>query len=292
MNSADALAKPRSVGLSETTFESARPSVPRSTSQAATQAATQAETQVKPKDAATVVLPDIDRPARMTTQEYAYQRLRTALMLGSISPGAALTIRGLSATLGISPTPVREALRRLSSEYAILVQENRRICVPTMTAERFEELISFRAVVESHAAGRAVPYISDLLVDQMVQIDTELEKAIDLGLTEQQLILNQRFHSTLYLAHPNVVALPVIESIWLQLGPFMRIAGEHVRDLYRVDHHQKAILALRKRDVNAVEAAIRDDIYEGVGGLDSTAIVKILQAVKPPTDLNNEPSKL
>lgn len=226
-------------------------------------------------------LPDIDRPAGMTTQEYAYQRLRTALMLGSISPGAALTIRGLSATLGISPTPVREALRRLTSEYAILVRENRRICVPTMTPERFEELISFRAVVESYAAGRAVPHVTDLMVDRMEQLDVQLEKAIDLGHTEQQLLLNQQFHCTLYQAHPHVAALPVIESIWLQLGPFMRIAGEHVRDLYRVDRHREAIVALRKRDVAAVESAIREDIFEGVGRLDVAAIDKILHAANP-----------
>ncbi len=228
-----------------------------------------------------LILPEIDRAERMTVQEYAYQRLRQALMSGSILPGAALTIRGISATLGVSPTPVREALRRLSSEYAIQVQENRRICVPAITAERFEELIALRAVVESHAAARAVPHVTDLLVSRMEQIDEQLEQAIDLGRLERQLTLNQQFHRLLYQAHPGVVSMPVIESIWLQLGPFMRVAAEHVRDLYQVDHHREAIIALRKRDTAAVEEAIREDIYEGVGRLDSDAIDKILQATAP-----------
>jgi hypothetical protein len=67
----------------------------------------------------------------MTTQEYAYLRLRNAVMVGALPPGTGLTFRGLAEQLSLSPTPIREALRRLSSENAIKVLGNRRLRVPT-----------------------------------------------------------------------------------------------------------------------------------------------------------------
>ena len=123
-------------------------------------------------------LPQVLRAACMTTQEYAYQRLRKALILGTIAPGVSLTIRGLAGVLGVSPTPVREALRRLGSEHAITVLENRRIRVPVMTPERLRELVALRAAVESHAAVRTLPHLTDLAIDHLAQIDDELTTAV------------------------------------------------------------------------------------------------------------------
>lgn len=223
-------------------------------------------------------LPQVRRPACMTTQEYAYQRLRKALILGTIAPGVSLTIRGLACALGMSPTPVREALRRLGSEHAITVLENRRIRVPVMSPERLRELVALRAAVESHAAVRTLPHLTDLAIDHLAQIDDELTTAVARRDLDQQVMLNQQFHRTLYVANPQSVVIPVIESIWLQLGPFLRIAGNHVHDLYHVDRHAEALAALRKRDADALAQAIRDDIYEGVGQLDADAIRTLLDA--------------
>lgn len=214
----------------------------------------------------------------MTAQEYVYQRLRLALITGNIAPGVALTIRGLSSTLDISPTPIREALRRLSSEKAVEVLENRRIVVPLMTSERFTELVSLRAAVESHAAFRSVPYISDLAVDQLEVIDSALDKAVEDGDLEQQIVLNQTFHRQMYAANPHQLSSPVVDSIWLQLGPFMRIAGRHVQDLYLVDRHREAIAALRQRDAKALQQAIYADIHDGAACLGTAGVEKILHA--------------
>ena len=62
-------------------------------------------------------IPDIPRIPGATTQEYVYERLRNAIMLGAIEPGTSLTMRGLAERLDLSPTPVREAVRRLMAEH-------------------------------------------------------------------------------------------------------------------------------------------------------------------------------
>lgn len=224
-----------------------------------------------------LALEPLDRPEGMTTHEYAHRRLRQAIMVGSIRPGESLTIRGIAEAMESSPTPVREALRRLSSEGALRVLDNRRIMVPRMTADRFLELISLRSVLEQHAARRAVPHITERRIDRLAEIDRAQDEAIARKDKATALLLNQEFHRTLYTANPEQVIMPMVESIWLQLGPLLGIAMEHVEQLYLVDRHQEAIAALRKRDEDAVAAAIDADIREGIGGFERPAIENLLR---------------
>ena len=81
----------------------------------------------------------------------------------------------------------------------------------------------------------------------------------------------------LYTANPEQIIMPMVESVWLQLGPFLGIAMEHVAQLYFVDRHQEAIEALRRRDENAVAVAIDADIREGIGGFERKAIENLLR---------------
>jgi DNA-binding GntR family transcriptional regulator len=222
-----------------------------------------------------IAITHADRPETMRTHEYAYQHLRNMIMLGAIKPGKALTIRGLAATFSISPTPVREALRRLSSEGAVQVLDNRRIMVPAMTPDRFAEIFALRIMLETHAAARACTHISEKNIDDLTAIDIELDAAVAIHDRERALFLNQRFHRALYQVNPDQIVMPMIESVWLQLGPFLGIAMEHVHDLYTVDRHAEALDALRKRDVSGLKAAIAADIRDGVGGLDRASIEKL-----------------
>lgn len=223
-----------------------------------------------------LVLPDLHLTEKVTTQEHTYLRLRQALMLGSIAPGVPVTIPGLANALGVSPTPVREALRRLSSQKALNVLENRRIVVPMMTAQRFQELVSLRCVIELYAGERALAYISETIVDQLEEIDFRMGAAVVSHDHKALTILNQQFHTELYSANPDQLSMPMIESIWLQLGPFMRIALQHLGTFYGIDRHKEIIAALRARNIEALLAAIEADIRDAVGWFDKDALEKIL----------------
>jgi DNA-binding GntR family transcriptional regulator len=209
-------------------------------------------------------IPDIPPPAAATTQEYVYARLRNAIMLGAIEPGTSLTMRGLADRLGLSPTPVREAVRRLSSEHAIRIMDNRRMTVPLMTADRFEELVALRAAVESHAAIRALPYVSDIVIDRLAAIDDRMDGFVAKKDLDQLTLLNQTFHRTLYTVNPAQASMPIVESIWLQLGPFQRQVITRVSEYYRIDRHKQILAALRTRDAAALQEAIANDIADGV----------------------------
>ncbi len=185
-------------------------------------------------------------------------------MIGAIPPGSSLTMRGLAEAMQLSPTPIREALRRLSSEHAIEVKQNRRMSVPEMTLGRFEELVALRVALETHAAERALPYVSDIKIEKMESIDQAMDEALARNDLESLTILNQEFHRTLYMVNPNQVSIPLIESVWLQLGPFQRQVIERLEEFYKVDRHKEVLEALRTRDVAALVAAMASDIRDGM----------------------------
>lgn len=208
-------------------------------------------------------LPPIPQGGEMTTQDYAYQRLRNAVMVGALAPGTALTFRGLAQQLDLSPTPIREAVRRLSSENAIEVLENRRLRIPQMSLGRFEELVRMRVSLEIHAAQRAFPHLTAMVIEDLRRLDDSMDSAIETRDLDALTRLNHRFHEMLYCLNPHQVVMPLIESIWLQLGPFQRRVIEDIDSIKTVDRHKEILAALSARDLPALCTAIERDIRDG-----------------------------
>jgi DNA-binding GntR family transcriptional regulator len=205
-----------------------------------------------------------ERDDSVTITQWVYETLRGAVMNGQILPGRALTIRELAALLDVSPMPIREALRQLSAESALEIQGNRRVMVPTMTAMKFTELCEARIAIESHAAARALPYIDATRLAELHSLDRLIDHAQEDGNLEQISILNQNLHRLLYTSKPHHITLPLIESLWLQLGPFMRLATSKLEEHYVIDRHNEAMLAIEKQDAFALQLAITADIREGI----------------------------
>ena len=224
---------------------------------------------MKSKDSAALKLLMLKKSEQMKTHQWVYQLLRSNLLCGRIEPGKPLTIRGLAELLHVSPMPVREALHRLACEGAVEVKNNRRVIVPLMTAEKFSELCDLRILLETHAAERALPYVKDADIEALEQIDAAIDAAIEANDADHISLENQAFHRHLYSANPFQISVPLIESLWLQLGPFSRIAIDKLEKVYLVDRHHEAIDALKKRDGFGLKRAIEADIRDGIASINT-----------------------
>lgn len=231
-----------------------------------------------PENAEPPILSLLPRHSEETLQEWVFRQLRQDIMVGRFEPGLAVTIRGLAARLGVSPMPVREALRRLVAERALVMLNNRRVRVPNMTLERFDDLLAARISLEGEAAERALPYITPKIISELEMLDEQLDAAREAGDTEGWVIANFAFHSHLYTARPDTVFLPLIESLWLQIGPFMRIALGSLDGRYSIDRHGEALLAIKQRDRRALRIAIESDIRDGIGHIGA---IKVREAPPP-----------
>ncbi len=207
-----------------------------------------------------------------TLHQQVLARLRQSILLGRIEPGQALTIRGLAAELGVSAMPVREALRELVAERGLELMDNRRVRIPLMTIERFDDLIAARVVLEAEAAARAMPYVTDALIARLEAQDAVINEAEAARDYDAWIGANFAFHAMLYGAAGQSAFLPLIESLWLQIGPFLRRAMRTLSGHYTVDRHSEALAALRRRDTMALRIAIEADIRDGIAHIGSTLI--------------------
>lgn len=190
--------------------------------------------------------------------------LREALIIGRIQPGRSVTLRGLAEELGTSPMPVREAIRGLAAENALEISSKGRIAVPKMSERKFAEILRARALLEPEAAVLALPALGRAEIRRLQAVDDQIDASLGTGDVETYMRLNHDFHFTIYTASGSTVFLQLIESVWLQFGPFMRMVYGRVGTAALVDHHKQAIEAIAARDAARLHEAIRLDIADGM----------------------------
>lgn len=195
--------------------------------------------------------------------QIVYGRLRDMILCGELEPGQAVTIQGLVASLGAGMTPVREAIRRLTSEGALEFQGNRRVCVPVLTLPQLDELAFARLAIEPQLAFWGAEKITPDGVTQLTQIDDELNRAIARGDVRNYLFHNHQFHARLYQASGARVMLSIADTLWLRMGPSLRVMCGRFGTTNLPDMHEGALNALQSGDAAAVRDAIRADIMQG-----------------------------
>ncbi|MFN3625687.1 MAG: GntR family transcriptional regulator [Hyphomicrobium sp.] len=210
--------------------------------------------------------------AGSTAHETVYRRLRERIFFGGFLPGRSVTLRGLAEELGVSPMPVREAVRRLIAERALAMQGNGRVVVPLMTRDKFEQVLFARSALEPELAARALSRLSPTDIEAVALIDQEIDQTLLNGDAEGYMRGNFRFHFTIYSHAGAGTLLALVESIWLQFGPFMRMAYGRIGTKCLEDHHQAALEAMRRGDEAALRAAIRADIGQGMGFIGDGAL--------------------
>lgn len=206
---------------------------------------------------------------REPLHETHYQKLRNMLATGSLAPGQALSLRGLSAQFGGSVTPIRDAVWRLHAEHALFIGPTRRINVPDLGREELKDLFNVRALLEPEAAVLALRNIDEAAIAQMIDADRKMNDALNIGDVEGYMSSNHAFHFSLYRKSGSAVLLPMIESLWVRFGPFMRLVYPDVAGMKGVaDHHAEAIIAIKNHDVTELKRAIIADINDGLSFLE------------------------
>lgn len=195
--------------------------------------------------------------------QIVYARLRDMILCGELEPGQAVTIQGLVASLAAGMTPVREAIRRLTSEGALEFQGNRRVCVPALTVTQLEELAFARLALEPQLAFWGAEKISTSKIDKLEEIDNALNSAISRGDVRTYLSTNHQFHAELYAASGAKIMISLSDTLWLRMGPSLRVMCGRFGTSNLPDMHEDALSALRRGDAVAVREAIHADIAQG-----------------------------
>lgn len=201
---------------------------------------------------------------KIPTHEVTYARLRDMILFGVLQPGQPVTIQGLINDLGVGMTPVREAIRRLAAEGALLPQGNRRVAVPRMTPGLLDQIEFARLTIEPRLAELACAHVTPGLIARLTEIDRPIDDAIRTHDVTAYLSHNHAFHFALYEASEAAVLVDMARSLWLRFGPSLRVVVERETVLALPDLHVEALDAMRRGDAQALAGAMQRDIAQGV----------------------------
>jgi DNA-binding GntR family transcriptional regulator len=199
---------------------------------------------------------------KIPTHEVTYARMRDMILFGVLQPGQPVTIQGLINDLGVGMTPVREAIRRLTAEGALLPQGNRRVTVPRLTPGLLEQVAFARLTIEPKLAEMAV--LTPELIDRLEAIDAAVDRAIQTGAVTAYLESNHAFHFALYDASGAAVLVDMARSLWLRFGPSLRVVCASMAASGLPDRHEEALAAMRAGDAAGLARAMERDIAQGV----------------------------
>lgn len=194
-----------------------------------------------------------------------YQRIRNLILFGTLVPGQAVTIQGLADLIGAGMTPVREAIRRLTAEGALERGPNRRINIPEITRSKLEEISFARLAIEPRLVELAAARMTDECLADLVVFDTEVDRAIATGDVSAYLENNYRFHFRLYAQADAQILGKLAASLWLRIGPSLRIVCGRFGTANLPDKHSETLAALREGNAGKAARAIADDIRQGLG---------------------------
>ena len=201
---------------------------------------------------------------KVPSHEVTYLRLRDMILYGQLAPGQPVTIQGLTQNLGAGMTPVREAIRRLATEGALLPQGNRRVSVPRMTAADLDQIAFARLAIEPRLAQLAAQHASPVLLGQLEELDIEVDRSVLAGDLPAYLRSNHAFHFALYGAAGAGVLLDMAQSLWLRFGPSLRVVTQLSGRAILPDSHKAIITALRAGDGAGAGLAMTHDIEIGL----------------------------
>lgn len=199
-----------------------------------------------------------------SAHDRVYRGLRSRVMHGEIGPGQPLTLRGIGAEFGVSMTPAREAVRRLVAEGAFTLSNSGRVSTPELTSERMEELAALRALIEVELASRALPRAHIALIDRLQSINARISEDIARHDAVSYIRRNLEFHRTLYLRAQAPAMLAMAETVWLQLGPTMRVLYGRLERKDPPRYHRLIIGALKAGDEPGLRLAVRSDVTQGL----------------------------
>lgn len=197
-------------------------------------------------------------------RENVYEYLKSAVLSGRFNPGKRLAEEHLANEIGVSRTPVREALHKLASEGLIKSLNTRGFIASVDSKEEIEEMFDMRASLE----GYALRLISETISEQtMKELDKFIERAED-ALKRKKINeifkWNTRFHDAL---HELVAHKPRFHRLITNIRKYVlryRKDTLHYLDGAKrsIDGHRKIMMALRLKDPDLCERIMREHIQE------------------------------
>ena len=203
-------------------------------------------------------------PRRKSASEHIYEHLRQAITHGTIPPGSRIVERQVAETMGVSRTPVREAIHKLERDGLLTKQLPSGFAVAGLTLEDIEECFGIRAVLEGHAARLATVRHTPEQLEPLIQKIDLFEEHLKKDDIEPLTGINTELHEVIYELSGSPRLVKMINDLKDQIVRFRRIILKD-KQLALISHqdHVNMLHMMRKRKEYEVERLVREHILRG-----------------------------
>lgn len=193
--------------------------------------------------------------SRSVLADHAYEVLRAGILDGTLAPGTPLRELELAARIGVSRTPIRDALRRLEVQGLVTKVPSGGVLVAALSPQLIEEAYELRKVLEGFAARLAAQSITPEDVRGLEGILDEAGRAVGRGEWERLATLNDQFHQRIEHLSGNRVLQRTMQSLREQTPAFRAFAlGPERQQRDFVAEHRALVQALADHDAARAEA--------------------------------------
>ena len=196
-----------------------------------------------------------------TVSDSVYGWIKDAIVQGTFQPGEHIAQERLTEMLGVSRTPVRDAMKRLEAEGLVVSKPHCGVVVFEVTEEQLREIYEIRILLEQYCAAKACEIITE---EQIDQIEADNRSMQNCPITSRQFMQgDHRFHRDFCLMSGCTTAIEVLDSLWTRCEAFKAIyysIDGKANDT--LDEHAHIIQAFRNRDVEGVKAAISSHLLD------------------------------
>ena len=190
-------------------------------------------------------------------RDMVFDVLMSAIMQGQLSPGERLLEVQLADEMGVSRTPVREAIRRLELEGFVVMVPRKGAYVAGLSINDVEEVYEIRTVLETLAVRLAAQRMQPADYAQLDDLSEKMRATWQEGNVDNWVSLDASFHELLYKFSRNERLVAMMNNIMEQLSRYRIISLANVEVRHNsLSEHQELIEALKRRDSEAAATAV------------------------------------
>jgi DNA-binding GntR family transcriptional regulator len=195
--------------------------------------------------------------SRSLLREDAYRAVRDAIVDGTLAPGERLNDNALAQWLGVSRTPLREALARLEQAGLVITKPGRYTIVSPLDTRAMRGAHSVTAAMHELAVREALPDLSGAELDAMREANAHFAAALDAGDPDAAIAADDDFHDVLVAASANHAIRAVLEQFTPVLRRLERLRFSSLSGRDSVAQHERIIARCAAKDVDGAVAAVR-----------------------------------
>lgn len=197
-------------------------------------------------------------PLNRTSSDDAYESIKRLIQSNEFPPGSSIREQVVAQKLGISRTPIREALRQLAAEGWVQIFPNRGAVVVALTDQDIEEIFQLRTLIEPELAALAAVRATPEEIDELEATLTSLDQAVNESNIAQLVALNEEFHTQIFEMGRSKtlwVALNVTSRRVLSSRTFSKYSREEIHRSH--SHHTELVSAIRRHDADWARSIMR-----------------------------------